>query len=64
MAKLLTGGIATDKEGSIIDRTNIPAAKHHLKKVLKYKPDNFKALYNIAKIDYKQGELNLAKKKS
>ena len=47
LGKLLMGGVATDKEGTIVDKTNLPEAKKHFSLALKVNPKNSKALYNL-----------------
>ena len=46
LGKLLSGGVATDKEGTLVDKTNLPEAKEHflkvLRKQLKKRKDQFK----------------------
>ena len=66
MAKLLIGGVATDKEGTIVDKTNIPQAKKHLISALKLNPKNAKALYNLGKVNiiedsYSKAKINFKK---
>ena len=61
MAKLLIGGVATDKEGTIVDKSNIPEAKKHLLNALKLNPKNAKALYNLGKVHIIEGSYSKAK---
>ena len=42
MGKLLSGGVATDKEGVIIDSTDLPEAKDHFLKVLELEKKHLK----------------------
>ena len=60
------GGVATDKEGTIVDKTNLPEAKKHFSLALKVNPKNSKALYNLARVliheeSYSKAKSNLKK---
>ena len=52
---------ATNKDGSLVDKTNLPEAKLCFKKVISLDPDHKKAHYNLAKILVSENNHNLAK---
>ena len=62
MGKLLSGGIATDKEGTLVDKTDLPQAKKHYLQVLQIDPGHTKALYNLANILSTEQNYEAAKK--
>ena len=62
LAKLLSGGVATDKEGTLVDKTDLPSAKKHLLKVLEMDENHARACYNLGKILCKEDKLKEAQK--
>ena len=61
LGKLLSGGVATNKDGSIVDKTNLPESKDCFKKVIQLSPNHVKAHYNLAKILLTEQNLSLSK---
>ena len=53
MGKLLSGGVATDKEGTLIDRTNLPRRRNTIFRSFKSTRAH-EALYNLGSFDGKK----------
>ena len=61
LAKLLSGGLATNNEGSLINKKDTTLAIQHLVVVLDLKPSHRKACYNLGKIYFDEGKISQSK---
>ena len=57
LGKLLMGGVATDKEGTIVDKTNLPEAKKHFSLALKVKTQKLQSTLQLGPSPYSRGKL-------